>query len=147
MSLEASISAVGMIFLIQYNQTDVNTLISDVCGNLIPDISTEDKFMIDKMYSMRYPQEGALNFKLIASAIIFQSCMISVIMLQSTQYLGELIMMLDQMKNELIRFFATFGLIIVSFLLVGRMLGSELKYENATFWEVFMDLFNAFNGN
>ena len=56
-------------------------------------------------------------------------------------------MMLDQMKNELIRFFATFGLIIVSFLLVGRMLGSELKYENATFWEVFMDLFNAFNGN
>lgn len=96
---------------------------------------------------MRYPREGELNFKLIASTIIIQSSMISVIMLQRTQYLGELIMMLDQMKNELIRFFATFGLIIVSFLLVGRMLGSELKYENATFWEVFMDLFNAFNGN
>lgn len=147
MSIEGSISAVGIIFLIQYNQTNVNTLISDVCGRVIPGISPEDQYVIDKMFTMRYPREGELNFKLIASTIIIQSSMISVIMLQRTQYLGELIMMLDQMKNELIRFFATFGLIIVSFLLVGRMLGSELKYENATFWEVFMDLFNAFNGN
>ena len=147
MSIEASISAVGIIFLIQYNQSNVNNLISDVCGRVIPDISPEESYVIDKMFTMRYPREGELNFKLIASTIIIQSSMISVIMLQRTQYLGELIMMLDQMKNELIRFFATFGLIIVSFLLVGRMLGSELKYENATFWEVFMDLFNAFNGN
>lgn len=147
MSIEASISAVGIIFLIQYNQSNINNLISDVCGRVIPDISPEDSYVIDKMFTMRYPREGELNFKLIASTIIIQSSMISVIMLQRTQYLGELIMMLDQMKNELIRFFATFGLIIVSFLLVGRMLGSELKYENATFWEVFMDLFNAFNGN
>lgn len=147
MSIEASISAVGIIFLIQYNQSNINNLISDVCGRVISDISAEDSYVIDKMFTMRYPREGELNFKLIASTIIIQSSMISVIMLQRTQYLGELIMMLDQMKNELIRFFATFGLIIVSFLLVGRMLGSELKYENATFWEVFMDLFNAFNGN
>ena len=68
-------------------------------------------------------------------------------MLQRTQYLGELIMMLDQMTNELVRFFATFGLIIILFLLVGRMLSSELKEEHATFFQAFLDLFNAFNGN
>ena len=56
-------------------------------------------------------------------------------------------MMLEQMMNEFFRFFSTFGLIIGLFLLIGRMLGSELKYEHASFFEVFLDLFNAFNGN
>ena len=50
------------------------------------------------------------------------------------------------MMSELIRFFATFGLIIGLFLLIGRMLSSELKYENVSFFEAFLDLFNAFNG-
>ena len=68
-------------------------------------------------------------------------------MLQRTQYLGELIMMLSQMMNELLRFFATFGLIIGLFLLLGRMLSSELKYQHLSFFEAFLDLFNAFNGN
>ena len=56
-------------------------------------------------------------------------------------------MMLEQMMNEFFRFFSTFGLIIGLFLLIGRMLGSELKHYHASFFEVFLDLFNAFNGN
>jgi hypothetical protein len=72
---------------------------------------------------------------------------ISVIMLQRTTYLGELIMMLDQMKNELSRFFLTFGLVIIVFLLLGRMLSTEFKFTPASFFEAFLDLFNAFNGN
>ena len=71
----------------------------------------------------------------------------SIIMLQRTQYLGELIMMLDQMKNELVRFFLTFGLIILIFLLLGRLLSSELKYVPVTIFDSFIDLFNALNGN
>jgi hypothetical protein len=55
-------------------------------------------------------------------------------MLQRTQYLGELIMMLDQMTNELVRFFATFGLVIILFLLIGRMLSSELKEVHTSFY-------------
>ena len=51
------------------------------------------------------------------------------------------------MMNEFSRFFATFGLIIGLFILVGRMLGNELKNEPASFFVVFLDLFNAFNGN
>lgn len=56
-------------------------------------------------------------------------------------------MMLNQMMSELYRFFATFGLIIGLFLLLGRMLSSEVKIKNSkSFWENFLDLFNAFNG-
>lgn len=101
---------------------------------------------VDKVYSLLNPSATDLNFKLIISVIIIQLCVISIIMLQRTQYLGELIMMLAQMKNELVRFFATFGLIIFLFLLLGRMLSSELKYEHVSFFEAFLDLFNAFNG-
>lgn len=90
---------------------------------------------------------GQLDFKLIISVIIIQLCVISIVMLQRTQYLGELIMMLDQMMNELFRFFATFGLVIGLFLLLGRMLSSELKFQHVSFFEAFLDLFNAFNGN
>lgn len=56
-------------------------------------------------------------------------------------------MMLDQMKNELSRFTMTFGLIVVLYLLLGRMISTELKYESSSFFVVFLDLFNAFNGN
>ena len=55
--------------------------------------------------------------------------------------------MLQQMMNEFFRFFSTFGLIIGLFLLIGRMLSSELKMETASFFVIFLDLFNAFNGN
>jgi hypothetical protein len=68
-------------------------------------------------------------------------------MLQRTQYLGELIMMLDQMKNELSKFFLTFGLIIITFLFLGRLLSSELKFEPVSIFDSFIDLFNALNGN
>jgi hypothetical protein len=43
-------------------------------------------------------------------------------------------MMLDQMKNELARFFLTFGLIILVFLLLGRMLSTEFKFVPASFF-------------
>lgn len=67
-------------------------------------------------------------------------------MLQRTAYLGELIMMLTMMQAELAKFFSTFGLIILIFVFIGRFLSTELKYHSATFYEIILDLFNAFNG-
>jgi hypothetical protein len=55
--------------------------------------------------------------------------------------------MLTQMGSELVRFFMTFGLVIILFLIIGRMLSSEFRFERAEFWQTFLDLFNAFNGN
>ena len=51
------------------------------------------------------------------------------------------------MKNELIIFFLTFGLVIAVFLLIGRMLSKVFKYESVSFFKAFIDIFNAFNGN
>jgi len=82
---------------------------------------------VNKVYSIQNPLDGELNANYIISAIITQSSIISIIMLQRTQYLGQLIMMLQQMMTEFSKFFLTFGLIIAMFLIIGRMLGSELK--------------------
>ena len=50
------------------------------------------------------------------------------------------------MINEFFKFFLTFGLIIGLFILMARMLGSEIKTQQTSIKEVFLDLFNAFNG-
>ena len=111
------------------------------------EIDDVQKANVDKVFGLLNPLPGQLDFKLIISALIVQLCTLSIIMLQRTQYLGELITMLSQMMNELLKFFSTFGLFIVLFLLLGRMLSSELKYDHVSFYEAFLDLFNAFNGN
>jgi len=51
------------------------------------------------------------------------------------------------MMDELIRFFATFGLAIGLVLVVGNLIGSDLKEGNTSVYFLFLDLFNAFNGN
>jgi ABC-type cobalamin transport system permease subunit len=55
--------------------------------------------------------------------------------------------MLYQMVNEFLRFLGTFGLVILMFWLMGRMLGADFKVSESSFFEVFLDLFNAINGN
>lgn len=51
------------------------------------------------------------------------------------------------MVNEFLRFLCTFGLVILMFWLMGRMLGADFKITESSFFEVFLDLFNAINGN
>lgn len=68
-------------------------------------------------------------------------------MLQRTAYLGELIIMLTQMQAELLKFFSTFGILIIMFVFIGRFLSSEIKTESSSYLEIILDLFNALNGN
>lgn len=72
------------------------------------------------------PIDGSLNFKYIISVLVIQITALLILMLKRTQYLGEIIQMLGEMVGELLRFFTTFGLIIVLFLLIGRFLSTEL---------------------
>lgn len=77
---------------------------------------------------------------------MIQLCILSIVMLQRTHDLGGVILMLTMMIDELIRFFSTFGLIIILFLLMGRFLSEQLLYEVASYWDTFLNIFNAFNG-
>jgi len=56
-------------------------------------------------------------------------------------------MMLTFMISEILRFFATFGIVMVIFIIVGGMLKSDLKYDGEySYWRSFIDLYKTFNG-
>jgi len=143
MILEFSIGAVGVIFIMMYSTKDYNTMLTDKCSDVM-EINQADTDTINKIFTMRYPLEGQTSFKLIISLIVVQCTIISVLMLQRTANLGDLIMMMQEMLVEMIKFFLTFSLVIIVFLLVGRLLLYELKKDK---FYIFTDLFDAINGN
>lgn len=75
--------------------------------------------------------------------------MFQILMLERTKSLGEAIMMLRVIINEMVRFFSTFGIIIVIYLVIGQLLGRyvAIDVEESSYWNNFHNLFNAMNGS
>mmetsp|Transcript_12390 Transcript_12390/g.19306 ORF Transcript_12390/g.19306 Transcript_12390/m.19306 type:complete len:183 (+) Transcript_12390:4230-4778(+) len=145
-ALEVSIVINGIFFMISINTQERNSLLSDFCGSKIF-IADGDKDTIDYIYSLRHPRDDQVNFRLVLSVLIIQSSIAILYMLQRTQYLGQTIMMLTFMISEIMRFFATFGIIMLIFIIVGAMLQSDLKYDGEySYWQSFIDLYKTFNG-
>lgn len=67
-------------------------------------------------------------------------------MLQRTDALGDLIMMVNQMISEMQKFLVTFGMLIGGFIIVGRQLNEELKQNESSFFQIILDIFDGFNG-
>lgn len=100
---------------------------------------------MDFVYAL-LSQTSDFNFQYIISTLVVFYATILIMMLQRTQKLGELIMMLGQMVSELKKFLFTFGLILVLFMLVGRQLTEQLKKEKSNMFGVFQDIFDGLNG-
>lgn len=56
----------------------------------------------------------------VVSLLILLYSVLTIIMLQRTQELGNMITMFISMINELKKFLVTFGLLIIAFVIVGR---------------------------
>lgn len=145
--LELSFIFVGVTYGQLFNVTNSNTITTEVCGKY-QGYDADQAQTLNKMFTIVNPSDDVIfGFNFLISCIIIQSSVTCIIMLQRTQYLGELIIMLYQMVNEFLRFIATFGLVIIMFWLMGRILGADFKVSESSFFEVFLDLFNAINGN
>jgi len=66
------------------------------------------------------PKDDTLNFKLLVSALVILQTLIMIMMLQRTEKLGEIIIMTEYMTEELGKYFATFGVLIAAFIIIGR---------------------------
>ena len=55
-------------------------------------------------------------------------------------------MMVNQMINELKKFFITFGLPLGLFIIINRMLNTELNTKTLSFFQIILDIFDGFNG-
>jgi len=54
--------------------------------------------------------------------------------------------MVNFMITELKQFMITFGLFIVTFVIVGRQLNEEFKTEKSSFFQIILDIFDGVNG-
>jgi hypothetical protein len=70
-------------------------------------------------------------------------------MLERTNQTGETIMMLRVIIKEMVRFFSTFGIIIIIYLFIGRFLGELIVRDisDSEYGSLFNHLFNALTGN
>ena len=51
------------------------------------------------------------------------------------------------MFEVIVKFFSTFGLVIIIFVIVGRFIASSIKISDASIGDIILDLFDAFSGN
>jgi hypothetical protein len=65
----------------------------------------------------------------VVSLLCLLYSVLTIIMLQRTQELGNMISMFISMINELKKFLVTFGLVIIAFVIVGRQLNGNFKSE------------------
>ena len=91
-------------------------------------------------------KESIMSYKYNSSIIVVLYVSLLIILLQRTDGLGELIMMILHINKELYRFFFTFGSVIILFLLIYITLEQEFLVAEFSIGVLFQDLINAFNG-
>jgi hypothetical protein len=72
---------------------------------------------------------GTFNIWLMVSATAVAYSLLLIFMLQRTEKLGSIIMMMSQMTDELGKFFIAFGLVFFGFMAIGAYLTSEVNIE------------------
>jgi len=79
--------------------------------------------------------------------MVVQCSLLSLVMLKRTEKLGSSIMMLTYMLSEVARFFSTFGLMMMIFLMLNSMLNSDFTdVEEQDYWGNFLNLYKSLNG-
>lgn len=143
--LEFSI-VISSALLIWLDQSlNYNDIVSKKCASVMS-LNDGQVAAANYVYSILGESNGVLSFKLIVSAIVVQYAIVVILMMQRTQKLGELIMMIVQMVYELKKFIITFGLLIGLFIIVGTQLQEEVKAQSSSFYQIMLDIFDGFNG-
>jgi hypothetical protein len=78
---------------------------------------------------------------------VFLNTVILLSMLKRAPMIGQLILMITEMIDELQRFGLTVGVILLCFVLITRISSREFKTEDTDIYASFQDMFNAFVGN
>lgn len=105
------------------------------------------------MLTLEFPlaTTTGLGFSTLLVLVITQAAIMTIIMLQRTQLMGEILIMLNAMLSELFRYFTTFILVIFAFLVAGRLLGDELMAGHfptpSSYIHMMRSLFTAFVGH
>mmetsp|Transcript_4753 Transcript_4753/g.7171 ORF Transcript_4753/g.7171 Transcript_4753/m.7171 type:complete len:124 (+) Transcript_4753:2906-3277(+) len=82
---------------------------------------------------------------IVAAKVVF--CTVQAIMLlERTEKFGHVIIMVSKMVEELSKFFATFGVIILTFMVVLRLIHKSMMTGQADIYDAFLHTFDGMFG-
>jgi hypothetical protein len=143
--VESAIVIISVMNYLLSAHIPTDNIVSDTCSTVIP-LTDLQRSNVDYVYMILGDSADRMSFKLIVSSLVVLYTLIIIIMLQRTQKLGELIMMVGHMVHEFEKFITTFGLLIGLFIIVGMQLSTELKVEETSVFQTVLDIFDGFNG-
>lgn len=94
--VETAIVITSILNYLHSAEAPADTLLSDKCSSVIEIPEAQARGM-NYVYMILGDSSDKMNFKLIVSSLVVQYTLIIIIMLQRTQKLGELIMMVGHM--------------------------------------------------
>lgn len=128
-AVEILLAILSGAFVFSFNLVEARPILSKNCSN-VSGFSVFDESQrseMDKTLTLIGTDLGFLSYKEYMSCIAVLYSVMTIIMLQRTQSLGDLITMFTQIVNEAKKFIITFGLVIVVFVVVGYSLNTEFK--------------------
>mmetsp|Transcript_33505 Transcript_33505/g.51469 ORF Transcript_33505/g.51469 Transcript_33505/m.51469 type:complete len:130 (+) Transcript_33505:2918-3307(+) len=108
-----------------------NPLVTDKCKDVI-ELTDSEIELIDFGYALISKQGTLIDFQLLLSLNVTLFTMIMIVMLQRSSVVGQLILMINEMLYELKRFFQTFGVVIIGFVLFGRLCQRFFKTDGSS---------------
>jgi len=95
-------------------------------------------------FTFRYTLDGDLPGSLLLSVNCILAVLLCIFVLKQSKKVGDILMMLEEMMGEMVKFFLTFGAFIAAIYFSGRLLIHQLKVEKMS---ILIDLFNALNSS
>jgi hypothetical protein len=123
-----------------------NTLITERCSEVIQ-FDSVDEEIVNFMYGLISQQGVDISLQLQLSIHVFLYTVILINMLKRSPQLGQLILMITEMVDELQRYLGTIFLILIAFILVGRINQREFMVISTSIYQIAMDVFDAYVGN
>lgn len=145
--IESALFVVGVIYLLEVRSVPQDAkLLTNTCSPYM-DFSVYSIEQYNQILNLEfYYKVSIVQFKLLISILMVLVTILQILILERTEFMGQLILMCKYMIEELAKFFATFGLFILITIYAGFILNSILKLEVGTNFEIVLDLFNALNG-
>ena len=116
--LKSTFLVVSLVYLTQQNSRRTNSLFVDTCDQVI-DLAAEDKEALSYIFTFRFPLNGDIEGSIHVTTIVTFSFLQIMMLLEKSQILGNTMLMMNVMINEMLKFFMTISPIFILFFFVG----------------------------
>ena len=118
-------------------QIELDDTLSRSCSNHI-EIPDEQRTKMDLIYTLQSAPGQVISFQLVISLIVCLHCVNILSMLRRTENVGPSIIMMVELRLDLLKFLIAFGLPLVCILMIGVFNSKDFTYDNLDAWGLFI---------